>query len=164
MLVYPFNIWCVQMPEVAISQRIHLCEGKSVSNQPCESSKTSPDPWGQELLVLVALWGRADVVTAGTLDTSVRQSAVLPETREGQVWVGALVPSVREETGCFLWTMQQSRGCLMLPRSLGSHRQEMFCCNPSWHVGSWSRQHTDCGVVTSGWPLVWITSVEVCSR
>jgi len=37
------------------------------------------------------------------------------------------------------------QGCWMLPRSLGSHRQEIFCCNPSWHVGSWSHQHTDWG-------------------
>jgi len=53
-------------------------------------------------------------VTAGTSkNMSVRQSAVLAETRESQVWVGAEVPSVREETGCFLWVMQQSKvvGC-----------------------------------------------------
>ena len=30
------------------------------------------------------------------------------------------------------------QGCWMLPRSPGSHRQGMFCCNPSWRVGSWS--------------------------
>jgi len=39
-----------------------------------------------------------------------------------------------------------------------------FCCNPRWHVSSWSHQHTDWGVGTSGWPLVWITSVEFCRR
>jgi len=44
---------------------------------------------------------------------SVRQSAVLAETRESQVWVCADVPSVREEAGCLLWVIQQSRivGC-----------------------------------------------------
>ena len=44
---------------------------------------------------------------------SVRQSAVLANTRESQVWVGADVPSVREEAGCFLWVIQQSKavGC-----------------------------------------------------
>jgi len=44
---------------------------------------------------------------------SVRQSAVLAETREGQVWFGADVPTVREEAGCFLWVIQQSKvvGC-----------------------------------------------------
>jgi len=36
-------------------------------------------------------------------------SAVLAETREGQVWVGANVPTAREETGCFLWVVQQSK-------------------------------------------------------
>jgi len=35
-------------------------------------------------------------------DTSVPQSAVVAETREGQVRVGGDVSSVREETGCFL--------------------------------------------------------------
>jgi len=35
------------------------------------------------------------------LDTSIRQSAVLVETREGEIWVGADVPMAREETGCF---------------------------------------------------------------
>jgi len=52
----------------------------------------------------------------------------------------------------------------MLPRNPGYHRQGMFCCNPSWHAGSWSRQHTKWDVGTSGWPLGWVTSVEVCRR
>ena len=56
------------------------------------------------------------------------------------------------------------QGCWMFPSSPGSHRQEMFCCNPSWHVGCWSHQHTDWGVGTSGWPLVQIASMEVCRR
>ena len=43
-------------------------------------------------------------------------------------------------------------------------RQDMFCCNPSWRVGSWSHQRTDWGVGTSVWQLVWIASVEVCRR
>ena len=42
-------------------------------------------------------------VTAGTL----HQSAVLADTREGQVRVGADVPLVRGETGCSLWDVQQ---------------------------------------------------------
>ena len=56
---------CLVCPEVAISRRIHLWEGKSASNRPCESSIASPDRCGQEPWILVALWGRADVVTAG---------------------------------------------------------------------------------------------------
>ena len=38
---------------------------------------------------------------------------VLAETREGQVWVDADVPTSREETGCFYWVVQQSNfvGC-----------------------------------------------------
>ena len=56
------------------------------------------------------------------------------------------------------------QGCWMLPRSPGSHRQEMFCCNPSWPAGSRSHQLTDWGVGTPGWPLVCIASVVVCRR
>jgi len=53
-------------PEVAISQRIHLWEGKNASSQPCESSNASPDSCGQEPWDSVALWVNADVVTVGT--------------------------------------------------------------------------------------------------
>ena len=44
---------------------------------------------------------------------SVRRSAVLAEAREGQVWVGADVPTAKEETHCFIWVVQQSKvvGC-----------------------------------------------------
>jgi len=60
-------------------------------------------------------------VTAGTFlghvcPRKVRQSAVLVETREGQVWVGADVPTAREQTGCFLWVCTTVLGCWMLPR------------------------------------------------
>jgi len=53
-------------------------------------------------------------VTSGTFqNTSVRQSAVLAKTRKGHFWIGADVPTAREETGCFLWAVQQSKvvGC-----------------------------------------------------
>ena len=53
-------------------------------------------------------------MTAGTFqDTCVWQSAVLAEACEGQVYVGADVPTAREETGCLLWVVQQSKvvGC-----------------------------------------------------
>ena len=36
--------------------------------------------------------------------------------------------------------------CWMLPRYACSHRQEVFCCNPTWYVGNWSHQHTDWGL------------------
>jgi len=44
---------------------------------------------------------------------SVRQSAVLDETRKDQVRVDADVPSERSETDYFLWVIQQSKviGC-----------------------------------------------------
>jgi len=38
---------------------------------------------------------------------SVRQSAALAEDSEFKVRVGADVPLVSEETGCFLWVIQQ---------------------------------------------------------
>ena len=57
---------CLMCPEVAISQWIHMWECKSASNQPCESSNVSSGRWGQEPWASVALWRKADVVTAGT--------------------------------------------------------------------------------------------------
>ena len=36
-----------------------------------------------------------------------------------------------------------AEGYWLLPRKPGSHRQEMLCCNPTWHFGGRSRQHTD---------------------
>jgi len=53
-------------PELAISRQIHLWEVRSTSNRPCESYNSSPDRCGQEPWILVAWWGRADVVTTGT--------------------------------------------------------------------------------------------------
>ena len=50
---------CLSCSEVAISQRIHLGEGKSTSNQPCESFNASPDRCGQKLL------GLGDVMSEG---------------------------------------------------------------------------------------------------
>ena len=55
---------------------------------------------------------------------------VLANTREGQVRVGVDVPSVRGETGCFLYGHTAARGFWMLPRSPGSHRQKIFFCRP----------------------------------
>jgi len=42
-------------------------------------------------------------------NTSVRQSVVLTETREGQFRVDADVPSVSGETDSFVWVGQQSK-------------------------------------------------------
>jgi len=50
--------------------------------------------------------------------------------REGQVGVRADVPSVRGENWLFPLGHTTVQGCWMLPRTPGSHRQEM-CCNPS---------------------------------
>jgi len=150
-------------PKVAIFRRIHLWEGKSASNRPCESSNTSPDHCGKEPWILLALWGRANVVTAGTFLGRVCPVVGCPgrnSRRPGLPWVGADVPTAREETGCFLWVVQQSKvvGCCPVAQALTVGG----CCNPSWHVGNWSRQRTDWGVGTSGWSLEWVASVEVC--
>ena len=56
----------------------------------------------------------ADVVTAGTFLGHLCPAVGCPsENREGQVWVGADVPTAREETSCFFWVVQQSKvvGC-----------------------------------------------------
>jgi len=47
----------------------------------------------------------AGVVIAGTFLEYVCP-AILAETREGQVWVGANVPSVGGETGYSIWVVQ----------------------------------------------------------
>ena len=150
-------------PEVTISRRIYLWEGKSASTWPCESSNASPDCCGQEPWILVVLWGRADVVTAGIFLGHVCPAVDgLAEAREGQVWVGADVLTAREETGCCLWVVQQSKvfGCCPGVQALTVRG----CCNPSWRAGNWSRQRTGWGVGTSGWLLEWVASVDVCRR
>jgi len=47
---------------------------------------------------------------------SVRQSAVLVKSCEGHARVGSDVSSVRDEIGCFLWVIQQSKVVGCLPR------------------------------------------------
>jgi len=97
-------------PEVAICQRIHLWEGKSASNRPCENSNASPDRCGQEPWILVAFWGRADVVASGTFLEHVCLVVGCPgRNSRSQVWVGADIPTAREETGCVFWVIQQSK-------------------------------------------------------
>ena len=54
------------------------------------------------------------------------------------------------------------QGWWMLP-GVQAHRQEMFCCNPTWHVGNWSHQHTDWGVGTSGWELGFVDVNDLVS-
>ena len=94
------------------------------------------------LWVSVALWGRVGIVTAGTYLEHVCQAV---GTRSG------LVPTLHRWEKLAA-TFAAARGCWLLTRSPDSHCQGMFCCNPSWHVSSWSHQHRDWGVGTSGWP------------
>ena len=80
---------CLMCLEMVIYQRIHLWEGKSTTNQPCESSNASPDRCGQEHWASAALWGRADVVTAGTFLEHVCPAAGCPgrnSRRPGLGW------------------------------------------------------------------------------
>ena len=87
-------------PEVAISQRIHLWEGKSVSNRPCESSNASPDRCGQEPCTLVALWGRAGVVTAGTFLGHVCPAVGCPDRGSRRPGLGWCRRSIGERRNC----------------------------------------------------------------
>ena len=76
-------------PEVAVYRRIYLWESKSASNRPCDSSNASPDRCGQEPWILVALWGRVDVVTAGSFLGHVCQAVSCPgrgSRRPGLGW------------------------------------------------------------------------------
>ena len=152
-------------PEVAISRRIHLWEGKNASKRPCESSNSSSDRCEQEPWILVALQWRADAVTTGTFQEHICLAVGCPgrnSRRSGLGWCRRSNGERRNwlfPLGCT--TVQD---CSMLPMSPSSYRPGILCCNPSWHAGSWSRQHTDWGVGTSGWSLGWVASVEVCRR
>ena len=152
-------------PEVAISQRIHLWEGKSASNQPCESSNASPNRYEQEPCVLVALWMRVDVASAGSFLEHVCPAVDCPGRNSRRLDPGWCQRSIDERRN-WLFPLGHAtvQGSWVFSRSPGPHRQEMFCCNPCWHVGSWSQQHTEWTVGTLGWPSVWIARVEVCSR
>ena len=146
-----------QYPEVAISRRIHLWERKSASNWPCETSNAWPDRCRQEPWILLALWGRADVVTARTFLRPVCPAVGCPgqgSRRPGLGWCRRSNGERRNwlfPLGC---TTVQGFGCCPV----------MLCCNPSWRAGNWSRQRTGWGVGTSGWLLEWVASVEVCRR
>jgi len=84
-----------------------------------------------------------DVVTTGTfLESSVRQSVVLANTHESQDWVGANVPSMKEEIGYSFGSCSSAR-LLAVAHEASFSPSGMLHCSPSWHVGSWNRQHTD---------------------
>jgi len=160
--VRPLNIWCVRRWQ---SRRTHLWEGKSASNRPCESSNASPNRCGQEPWILVALWGRTDVVTARTFLGHVCPAVGCPGRGSWRPGLGWCRRSNGERRNwLFPLGCTKVQGCWMLPKSPGSHRPGMLCCNPSWRAGNWSHQRTGWGVGTSGWSLKWVASVEVCRR
>ena len=137
--------------EMAISERIHLQEGKSATNQPCESSNTSLDHCGQEPWVSVVLRGRADVMTARTFPGHVCLAVGCPgqnSRRSGPGWCRRSIGDRR--SWLFPLGHTAAQGCWMLPRNTSSHHQGMFCCSPSWDVGSLSHQHAVWGVGMSG--------------
>jgi len=92
------------------------------------------------------------------------QSAVLAETRWGQVWIGADVPMARGETGCFIWVIQQSKvvGCCPGVQALTVRRCLVITLVDMLAVEVANIQ--DWGVGMSGWSLVWVASVKVCRR
>ena len=61
-LVCLLDVWCFRRWQSVNG----LLDGQNASNQLCGSSNALPDRCGQEPRVSVALWGRADVVGAGT--------------------------------------------------------------------------------------------------
>ena len=100
-------------------------EGKSASNQP---SNASPDRCGQEPWALVALWWRADVVTAGTFLEHVYPTGGCPgqhSQRPGPGWSWRFISEKRN------WLLPLGRtaakGCWMLHKSPSSHHQGKFC-------------------------------------
>jgi len=113
-------------PEVAISRRIHLREGKSTSNRPCESFNASPYRCGQEPWILVALWGRADVVTAGTFLGHVCPAVGCPGRNSRRPGLGWCRCSNGERRNWLFPSCTTVQGYWMLPRSPGSHSRG--CC------------------------------------
>ena len=122
-------------PEVAISRRINPWEGKSVSNRPCESSNAessnaSQDRCGQEPWILVALWERADIVTAGTFQEHVCPAVGCPGRNSRSPGLGWCRRSNGERRNwLFPLGCTTVQNCRMLPRSSSSHRPGMLCCN-----------------------------------
>jgi len=92
---------CLLYPEVAITQRIHLSEGKNAFHQLCESSNASTDRCRQTLTL-----GLCGVVREGRYC----DCGNLPRTRlsgsRDQVRVGADFTSVRE-AGCYICSSQR---------------------------------------------------------
>ena len=89
-------------------------EGKSAPNQPCESSNASPDRCGQEPRVLVALWGRADVVTPGNFQEHVCPGIGCLGRNSRRPGLGWCRRSIGERRNCFFhWAIEQSKivGC-----------------------------------------------------
>jgi len=62
--------------------------------------------------------------------TSVHQLVVLANTRKGQVRIGADVPSVRGETGCSLWVVQQPGAVGCCPGVQALTLKECFAAIP----------------------------------
>jgi len=92
---------CLMCAEVAISQRIYLWEGKSASNQLCESSNASPDRCGQEAWASVTLWGKVDVVTAGTFQEHVCPAVGCPGRNSRRPGLGWCRRSIGERSWVF---------------------------------------------------------------
>jgi len=151
--------------KVAISQRIHLQEGKSASKHPHGSSNASPDPCGQEPWVSLPLWKSAGVVAAGTFLEHVCSAVGCPRRNSRRPDLGWCRRAIGERK-----KLAVSFGSYSSPRLLNVAQESrlspsgVFCWNPSWHVGSWIRQHTDWCVGTSGWSYVWVANVEICRR
>jgi len=154
---------CLVCPEVAISQRIHLWEGKSASNQACEISNASPDRCGQEPWVLVALWGKAAVVTVGNFVEHACPAVGRPGRNSRRPCQGLCRRSIGERRNwLFPLGYTTVRRCWMLLRRPGSHCQ-MFCCKPSWQLKS-PTYRLGCGNVVMAIGFMWIASVELCRR
>ena len=112
-----------------------------------------------------AIWERVDLVTEVTFLEYVCEAVHCPGRNSRRPWPRWCWRSIGGRRNWLLLLGHTAvQGCWMLPSNPGSHSQGMFCCSPSWHVGSWSRQHSDWGVGTSGWPWVWVASVDVYRR
>ena len=155
-------------PEVAISQRIHRWEGKSTSNPPCESSNASPDRCGQEQRASVALWEKADVVTAGTSQEHVCPAVGCPCRNLRRPCLGWCRRSIGEKKRVILIQQFEVVGCCSGIQALTVRR--CFVVTPvdmlavevaNIHTGMW--EHRDGRWCESrAWRFVGVNDLVSC--
>jgi len=151
-------------PEVAISRRIHLREGKSTSNRPCEKFQRFTGSLWAGTLNLGGVMREGRCCDRGNFPRTRLSGSRLSWPKLAKARSGLVPMFQRREKKLAVSELYNSPRLLDVAQEFRLSQSGMLCCNPSWHAGNWSRQRTDRGVGTSGWSLEWVASVEVCRR